>query len=121
VGKLNLIFANQQEKEDLLRDLKSGDRVNITIRQNGRNEKAYIGVAPQIGGLILFNSEMKEIRRTNRNNIELVQEEKSTKMNASMQKRQGEKMSDTTKQLMEKASNPEVKEGAKQRKGFLNY
>jgi hypothetical protein len=115
VGKLNLTFANQQEKEDLLRDLRSGDQVSVTIRQNGRNEKSFIGVAPQIGGLILYNSEMKEIRRTNSHNIELVTDDKGIKADKGAQKltsqESDETLPNTTKSLMEKVNNTEIKEG----------
>lgn len=114
VGKLNLTFANQQEKEDLFRDLKKGDRVSVTMRQNGRNEKAYIAVAPQIGGLVLYNSEMKEIKRTNTHNIEMVADEKAMKSSPAMQNGQ-ETLPEATKQLVEKGANPEVKEGMKRR------
>jgi len=107
IGKLNLTFANQQEKEMLLADLRRGDQVSVTIRRDGRNEKAFVGVAPQIGGLILFNSEMKEIKRTSSNNIELVSDAISTK---NIQK---EKLPETTKQLLENTS--ETQEGRKRK------
>lgn len=111
VGKLNLNFANAQEKDDLIRDLKSGDQVSVTMRQNGRNEKVYIGVAPQMGGLIIYNSEMKEIKRTNTNNIQMVADEVDPKLKTTKGEQLAGKLTDSTKNLMENVNNKDNKQG----------
>ncbi|MGB8190462.1 MAG: hypothetical protein WCF67_01025 [Chitinophagaceae bacterium] len=115
VGKLNLTFVDQKEKEQLLRDLQNGDRVSVTIRQNGMNEKAYLAVAPQIGGLVLYNTEMKEIKRTNTNNIELVPDEKEPKVNTVIDKGNAAELPDATRKLVDKANHPDQKEGPKRK------
>ncbi|TXJ28989.1 MAG: hypothetical protein E6Q24_04745 [Chitinophagaceae bacterium] len=113
IGKLNLYFANRQEKEDMIRDLQNGELVAVSIRTKGKNEDAYVSVAPQIGGLILFNSEMKEVKRTDCSNVELVPDD-SLKISSPTPKNtetKEQQLPEATKQLMEKANTPGIKEG----------
>lgn len=107
VGKLNLVFANREEKEALLKDLQSGEMVEVSIKRNGRMEKAYVGVPLQLGGVRMYDAEMKEIKRTDANNLQLVSEEKAAKANVSAEKANdqglGKELPDSTKKLIEKA------------------
>lgn len=107
VSKLNLLFANREEKEQMLKDLQSGDLVEVSIKKDGRMEKAYVGVPLQLGGVRMYNADMKEIRRTDSNNINLVAEDQSVKTGIPKEKTaeqgQSEKLPDSTKKLIEKA------------------
>jgi hypothetical protein len=105
VGKLNLVFANREEKEGLLKDLRSGDLVEVSIKRDGRMEKAYVGVPLQISGVRLYDANMKEIKRTDGNNLQVI-EEKPTKANTAEKtndRGEGKDLPDSTKKLVEKS------------------
>lgn len=120
ISKLPIPLARPNEKEQLIWDLQSGERVEVTMKQGGRIEKGYIEVAPQMGGLKLYDSEMKVIKHTNTHSVELVADEKVSNTNGTEQKigegKQGEKIPDITKDLIKKANSQESKEGMKQRR-----
>lgn len=110
IGKLPVIWANQQEKEDTLLDLQSGERVTAWIKQDGKREQVVIGVSPQLGGLTIYNSQMEVIKHTNTNAIEMVPDMnvgQDKTNNLTGDQKQKEQLPDSTKQIMNKINNSE--------------
>jgi hypothetical protein len=109
IGKLPITWARGGDKEDTLQELQRGEKVTVTIRQDGKTEKMTVGVAPQIGGLELINSNMEVVKRTNTYAMEMVADEDltqgNTKTQTTDQTQQG-KIPETTKQLMDKINDP---------------
>lgn len=111
IGKLPITWASQQEKEETLRDLMAGERVSVTVKQDGRAEKLMIGVAPQIGGLELLDKNLEVVKRTNTYAIEMLDDEHLSKVNKVT------KVPEGTKELVAKLNENESKQGTgKQRK-----
>lgn len=116
VAKLNLVYG-RNEKEELMNDLRAGDRISVTLRQNGKIETAFIEVAPQMAGLILYNKDMEKIRNTNTNSMQVISDEATSNKTVNGQKQAaGEKLPETTKNLMNKIENGQTKNTGQNKK-----
>lgn len=65
LDKLNIVWSDKSEREEAIRDLKSGERISAIAKEKSEARKISIEVAAQLGGLAIFDSEGKIIKYTN--------------------------------------------------------
>jgi hypothetical protein len=120
ISTLPVIHASQEEKELLIKALQSGERVPVSMKQNGQKERMFIEATPYLGRLTVYNNKMEKVAFLN-NTMEVVKDQKNDlAINASIPKINGaqsvEKLPDTTKELMQKIqSSPSEGQQAKRK------
>lgn len=103
VSNLPMQSLSEKEKEDLLKGLQQGNLMEVTLRLNGRLEKAHLQADPVYNRILVFNSQMEKINLSN-SKIQVLEEEKKD-------------LPDTTKKLMEKINDPKPNKEIKQKIG----
>ncbi len=110
--KLPVVYAKTQDKENTILDLQRGERVSAAMKIDGKRDIVNIGVSPQLGGLTLYDADMKPIKHTNSQSIEMVLEDDLSK---NMGKK-NDKLPEQTVELMNKINNSKQNEGQGQNK-----
>jgi hypothetical protein len=111
IDKLQIPWANQQDKANAITDLKNGEIISATFKVDGKRETQHIGVSPQIGGLTIYNDKGEILRHTNTQTMEMMPETGVTKGQNTDKKN----LPDQTMQMMD-SMNEDKKEGKKQGK-----
>lgn len=74
LDKLQIPWANAQDKANALTDLKNGEIISATYKVDGKRETQHIGVSPQIGGLTIYNDKGEVVKNTNTQSMEMMPE-----------------------------------------------
>lgn len=126
LDKINISWKDNYERNDAILDIQSGNRISATARnpqQNGRFEAIFVEMSAQIGsGLAVINKEGEVIKYTNAQtqSMKVVNEDGGqAQINqqaaaqtdgfkvVDLQQEGSQKVSETTKQVMEAVNNPE--------------
>ena len=98
LSKLPLMANAQEDKEELIRNLQRGNLEPVTVRQQGNRDRVYIEATPQHQRITAYNDKMERVN-LGPNKMQVVQEEK-----------QEGKVTEVTKQLMDKANSTSMQD-----------